>query len=324
MHTCPPPKKALEKWLIQYPSVKGPYGHLLLEQKGKNGQALLDALRPYFESAHLDAREHFHAEAGIDLHPDATGEAAGVQYPGFLPDKAKGGLFGEVMAGLIAESYEMVGEHIWSVPIFLFRYHEDAGAYLFDLVRDPKKKREIFGRKGDDFIGVSFDDDGAVVRFIAGEAKWRKNLIPSVVTEMLNGKEKKTKGDAAKSATVIKKTKGIWQEINTSPSVPQGVRQLQRLLEDNDPETYSAAILSLDKALIASNPAPIPRTDLILIVGNKSATYEKGNPYIGWQEMPTEYTAGNDLQVVEVILQNGDVLIEKLYESLWLEEKADA
>jgi hypothetical protein len=45
----------------------------LLEQIFDADDELVAALRPYFESAHFDAREHFHAQAGIDLHPDAKG-----------------------------------------------------------------------------------------------------------------------------------------------------------------------------------------------------------------------------------------------------------
>lgn len=33
MHDTTPPKKALKKWLEEYPSSNGTYGHLLLEQK---------------------------------------------------------------------------------------------------------------------------------------------------------------------------------------------------------------------------------------------------------------------------------------------------
>ncbi|MEM9012760.1 MAG: hypothetical protein AAGE18_16145, partial [Pseudomonadota bacterium] len=59
MHTCEPPFATTEAWLESYPSVEGNYGHLLLEQKIALTPELVDGLRPYFESAHLDAREHF-------------------------------------------------------------------------------------------------------------------------------------------------------------------------------------------------------------------------------------------------------------------------
>lgn len=312
MHTCPPPIGDLNNWLEKYPSVNGNYGHLLLEQKCECNRALLDALRQYFESAHLDAREYFHAEIGIDLHPDAEDDGNHACYPNCLPEIARRGLFGEVMAGLITESYTFVGEHNWVIPVFLFRHHADAEKYLFDLARNSERERTIFGRFGSDFIGLSLGEDGSVVRFIAGEAKWRKQLKDSIIQELLLGK---WKGKGSKRV----RTGGIWDNVNKDTPIPHGTRQLQRLLQACDPVRYSAAILSLDRALLLRNRVSIPRTDLVLIVGNDVSSREKSHPFIPWEEIPTEYTAGNDLQVVEVILNDGEELIDTIYDSLWME-----
>ncbi len=321
MHTCPPPIEKLREWLTEYNTANGKYGHLLLEQNSENNKSLIDVLRLYFESAHLDAREYFHAEVGIDLHPDADAEGAHAQYPNCLPSKTRRGLFGEVIAGLVTESYKMVGGHTWSVPIFLFRFHEDAEAYLFALARDSKRKREIFGRKGDDFIGISLDEDGYVTRFIAGEAKWRNSLTDSVVEEALFGKWVQT---PPKSGNKVRSNRGVWFEINRALSVPQGMRQLQRLLQECAPEEYAAAIFSLDKVLALKNEVQLPRTNLILIAGNAARKRKKGYTLIDWENTPAEYTSGNDLQVVEVILEGGDELIDSLYDSLWAEGEPDA
>lgn len=319
MHACPPPTDALEDWLDKYPSTNGSYGHLLLEQKGMCDQSLIDALRPYFESAHLDAREYFHAVIGIDLHPDAGEDGVQAQYPGCLPPTTRRGLFGEVMAGLITESYNFIGDHKWSIPVFLFRYHADVEKYLFDLARNPDRTRAVFGRFGSDFLGLSLDEDGSVVRFIAGEAKWRQKLQRSVIEELLMGEwTENSEGER------IRSEKGIWHEVNKDTPVPHGVRQLQRLLQDCDPVGYSAAILSMDKALDLRDTVPIPRTDLVLIAGNDVASRKQAHSLIPWEETPPEYTAGNDLQVVEVILNGGEELIDAIYDSLWTEEDENA
>lgn len=314
MHTCPPPIDALKDWLEAYPSTNGSYGHLLLEQKAKSDLHLIESLRPYFESAHLDAREHFHKEIGIDLHPDADDDGAHAQYPGCLPATARRGLFGEVMAGLITESYDFVGGRKWCIPVFLFRYHADVEKYLFDLARDPERVRQVFGRFGSDFLGLSLGDDGSVVRFIAGEAKWRQRLTDAVVAELLLGKWiDNPNGNGER----IRSGKGVWYEVNRDTPVPHGVRQLQRLLQERDPEGYSAAIFSLDRALLVRDGVPIPRTDLVLIAGNDVPSREKNHSLIPWEETPREYTAGNDLQVVEVILNDGEELIDAIYDALW-------
>lgn len=321
MHTCPPPIDTLEDWLEAYPSTNGSYGHLLLEQKAQSDLPLIESLRPYFESAHLDAREHFHKEIGIDLHPDAEDEGAYAQYPGCLPATARRGLFGEVMAGLITESYEFVGRYKWCIPVFLFRYHADVEKYLFDLARDPERVRQVFGRFGSDFLGLSLGEDGSVVRFIAGESKWREKLRKSVVSELLLGE---LIDDPYGGGERIRSGKGVWYEVNRDTPIPHGVRQLQRLLQERDPEGYSAAILSLDRALLVKDAVPIPRTDLVLIAGNDVPSREEGCSLIPWEQAPPEYQAGNDLQVVEVILNDGDELIDAIYDALWTQRDGHA
>src|SRR5262249_13780122 len=93
--------------------------------------------------------------------------------------KTRPGLVGEVAAGLVTQSYTMVGEEGWSIPIFLFRYHADVEAYIFDLVRDPARQRQVFGRFGNDVIAIALDEGKNVTRFMAGEAKWRQTITPS-------------------------------------------------------------------------------------------------------------------------------------------------
>src|SRR3546814_19774104 len=97
------------------------YGHLLLEQQAESDDALLSALRPYFESAHLDAREHFHRKIGISLHPDSAATTT-VNYPSYLQTKAIRWLFGKAMAGVVTEASqdEFFARHGMQVPNILF------------------------------------------------------------------------------------------------------------------------------------------------------------------------------------------------------------
>ena len=321
MHTCPPPRAALDIWLEPNGTIHAQiYGHLLLEQQSKINDALIDALRPYFESAHLDAREYFHSQLGIDLHPDAAG-AVDISYPNCLPKKAKLGLFGEVMAGLVTEAYqdEFVGGYEWKVPIFLFRNHEDVENYLWALKFDPNRVREIYGRHGTDFIGISLDGTGEVARVIAGEAKWRKSLTDSAFAELMYGEKVRNKA----TDQLEHNGRGIWFEINRGSPIPWGLRQIQRLLEDRDPEGHASAIVSIDRAVLGVRPPP-PRTDLILIVGNGAKRRSKGDVLFDYRGIPADYKAGNDLQVVEVILDGGETLIAELYSTLFEDAYAGA
>lgn len=307
MHDCAPPLAALAHWLTSWPTVTGKYGHLLLEQKAEIDDGLIAALRPYFESAHLDAREHIHQQIGISLHPDGGVGGGAVCYPNCLPPIAHRGLFGEVMAGMVTEAYQndFVGKHGWKVPIFLFRQHVDAEHYLWNLKNDPTRKREIFGRQGSDFVGVALDANGKVMRVIAGEAKWRKSLTASVVDAVMLGEKKNG----------VHNGKGVWFEVNRDTPIPHGLRQLGRLLELRDPNGHAAAILSIDQAVLRQ--ATPDRTNLILLVGNSVAGRDDSEALLQWEQMPKEYKAKYDLQVVEVILEDGEKLIDGLYASLW-------
>ncbi|WP_376986972.1 aminotransferase [Bosea sp. R86505] len=296
-------------WLNETNQVDGNYGHLLLEQ-----QAPIDPaqLRPYFESAHLDAREAFHGDAGLDLHPDAGDPGAHAQYPACLPLTARRGLFGEVLCGLVTERYSFLGDQNWTIPVFLFRHHADARKYVFALARDPARQRQLHGRHGNDFIAICLDGNGLVVRFLAGEAKWRKSLTPGEVETLMHG-QWEDDGAGGKKRSGL----GIWYGLNRELAAPDGLRQLQSILKERDPQGYAAAILSLDRALILRGPIVIPRTDLVMISGNAAKKHQPGTSLLPADAAPADYTAGNPLQVVEVILQDGDTLIDQLYDSLW-------
>ncbi|WP_287208533.1 aminotransferase [Mesorhizobium sp.] len=310
--------EAIRRWLSANGTVRGTYGHLLLEQRAETDDDLVAAMRPYFESAHLDAREYFHRQIAIDLHPDAGAPGAHACYPNCLPPTARRGLFGEVMAGMITEAFQrnFVGGHTWRIPIFLFRYHADVEAYLWSLAREPEREREIFGRFGSDFIGLSLNGEGEVVRFIAGEAKWRGRLTESAVGTLMHGpwEEDEETGERTRSG------RGVWFEVNRDSPVPHGLRQLQRLLELRDPDGFQATILSIDRAVLL-DAAPLPRTNLVLIAGNGARNREASDVLIGWEATPEEYTAPHDLQVVELILTDGTDLIDGLYSTLWQEER---
>jgi hypothetical protein len=294
---------------------------LLLEQKQLADAKICEELAPYFESAHLDARECFHRLARISLHPDAGEPGCNAQYPTALPLTARKGLFGEVMSGMASEAYEFVGGHEWLIPVFLFRNHEDAGQYIYTLNRDPDRTREVLGRKGDDFIGIVVNEEGKVTRFIAGEAKWRSTWNQSTIdTVMLGPKVDDPNGGTER----VRNNKGVWFEINRALAVPLGLEQLQAILEECEPDKYASVIASLDRILAHRNPDPVKRTDLILLAGGPKATRKTGETLLEWETVPEEYTAGRDLQVVEIIVEEGDELITAIYDGLWTKEVADA
>jgi hypothetical protein len=310
LHTEPPPVVTLNRLLSSTPILSPNYGHLLLEQQVASiDDADADQLRPYFESAHLDAREVFHRAARIKLHPEAGAPGAHATYPNCLPPKAIRGLFGEVMAGLISEAYSLVGGKTWRIPIFLFRYHGPVERYIFDLVRDPTKVKEVHGRPGNDFIGLELASNGRVSGFIAGEAKWRTDLRPSGMTAIMKG------GGTGKGAARVYHDDGVWNDINTALAVPQGLQQMCDLLVIKDRDGHAMTILSLDEALLGQTTPP--RTDLVLVGGNRATSRAAGTAYLPTAAPPPDYKAGRPLQIVELVLTDGEKFIDRLYRRLW-------
>lgn len=306
----------MERWLAEYPSTVGRYGHLLLEQDCDADEDLIQSLVCYFESAHADARAVIHEQMGIDLHPDADAPGAHATYPSCLPSTARRGLFGEVMAGLLTEHYDYIGGHEWEIPVFLFRHHADAEAYLFDLARDEGRKRQVFGRHGSDFLAVVLNSEGEVCRYISGEAKWRKAIQPSQIDILMLGEKKEDKATGGSQHN----GKGIWNQVNTDVHPPHGLRQLQKILKEVDPVGHSAAIASLDRVLALRNSEPLPYTNLIFIAGNDFPTRGEQSSLLQWEEVPAEYASEHDLQVVELILRDGEKVIDGVYDALWSDQ----
>jgi hypothetical protein len=301
----------LVRWLRSSTNTNSSYRHYLFEQIAPSDDAVIAEFRPYFESAHLDAREVFHDTASIDLHPDADAPGAHAQYPNCLPSKARRGLFGEVMAGLFVEAFKVTGDHSWRIPVYLFRYHVEVEAYIFNLARDSARVREVSGRHGNDFIALGIDPvSGGVVRFLAGEAKWRASLTPSVFDELMHGPY------TGPANARVRDGNGVWNEMNTGLAAPQGLEQMSRLLKQKARDQYAEAIVSLDRALLINAPS-MPRTDYIFVAGNRAKSRKFGASYLPVNAPPPEYTAGRDLQVIELVLANGEQLIETLYSTLW-------
>ena len=150
---------------------------------------------------------------------------------------------------------------------------------MFDLARDPARARQVFGRFGNDFIALALDGDKNIIRFMAGEAKWRHVITPGEMDTLMLGAWTGPAGQRVRSG------KGVWFEVNRGLPVPRGLRQLQLLLRERAPNDFAAAILSIDKALVLQNAAPLPRTDLIFIAGNRGAERVDGQTLLPMIEL---------------------------------------
>lgn len=318
LHTHKPNEDLISKYFKSFndEEIEG-YMHILKVATFDDMQAVLDDFKPYFESAHLDARSVFHVEVGINLHPDAgiDDPVASISYPRTLPIRTRRGLFGEAFSGLLTELVPFIGKHNWQIPVFLFRFHAEIGAYLYTLRRDPSREREVHGRKGDDFIAIVLDENKTVVRVLSGEAKWRTKLQQSVVNNLLYG-DKKTDPETGK---LKHNGNGIINSLNQAVDPPHGLKQIQQILSAIAPDEYADTIVSIDEAVTAEQ-SNIECTNLIVLAGNRPPTLEDDGCLAPHDEKPDGYTSDRDLQIVEVLFESGEILTDALYDSLFEEE----
>lgn len=285
---------ALEDWLTIERTESNGYQHLLIRQtfRGK-WQDVLEELISYFESAHLDARTHFHRLAGISLHPTGN-DGVNAQYPNSLPDSCRHGLFGEALCGFLAESFRFLDDLPWEVPAFLFRYHQDAANYISRLVRGTPK-RQVLGRLGDDFLALALKEDGKVAAILVGEAKFRKYLPPSQAIPLMEN---------------------IHEGLSSDAVAPVNLMHLCELLKLKDADNYEAACMDLERANLLNTSDELPRVDLVCLVVEK--TKRSYPPTYMPQSEPHEcYDCDRKLQAVEVVIEDACDLIKELYDHLY-------
>jgi len=275
---------------------------LVSPSPGKKASSVpIKELTKYFKSAHGDARKYFHKICNLNLHPTGN-EQHHIGYPESLPEKAKKGMFGEVMCGLFVETYSLFDDKKdFSVPVFLFRHHDGVEDALTRLKRGGTVT-EIPGRLGDDFIGLEMDEDGWVIGFIVGEAKYRKKLTSSVYESLMNTKDK------------------ILKRISSDHYYQSSMNKLKRILEAIDSKEFERIILSIEE--MDSGKRSVERTDFVLLVTAELGK-RKAPPYSRKDGKPSEHSINRPLAVAEVTIPTAEALISNLYKNLYSGEEND-
>jgi hypothetical protein len=164
----------LYRWLsnsiTESPDGRYRYRHLR-EDPSHRSQAQSE-LKTYVQEAHEDARRYLR-KALIPLDPLESGPKCDPceNYPSGLPLSTLKGYFGEIVAGLIAEYFNPIGEAGWKVPAFLFRFHQAAFHQLERARQTGDDVRGSIGRLGDDCLAFRRDNDGHIVRALFCEGK---------------------------------------------------------------------------------------------------------------------------------------------------------
>jgi hypothetical protein len=282
-----------ENWFetVRTDDAAGSYVNFRLRaREAARWQNLRPTIAQYLEWAHADARRIFHDSLGITLDP--RGGRPPVEYPGSLPLETRKGYFGEVFCGILADAGQVHAEHEWTVPIFLFRLHNQAEEYLMRLITGEPAAGTIVGRTGSDNLALSLNGDGTVKAILGEEAKCYKTYNTTKAREALT-------------------------DLGAQAAVPVSLGQLKRLLAEIDPEGFEATILDLERIIKRARQSTVPRYDVLVLIFENPAIQNYNSPRISVAEKNANYAGGRPLQVVEVHLPGAGALIEELYAGLY-------
>jgi hypothetical protein len=150
------------------------YRHTRLSEASAGWDAVSAQVADYFKHAHQDAMERFRRLAGMSLHPAGTPTPLPPpyeKYPFGLPNTTLQGYFGEIIAGLLAETSGAAGFNDWEVPAHLFHTHIVAFQQLEQQGQTGVPATTIFGRTGDDCLAFRRDGDRRIISVLFCESK---------------------------------------------------------------------------------------------------------------------------------------------------------
>jgi hypothetical protein len=267
------------------------YRHQVLTEATRR-EDILAELTALVDRVHGDVVEHVRRVAGISLVPTRL---EGVLpdglpdptdgYPELLPRSVLMGYFGEIVAGIIAETSEPHSLDGWVVPAYLFRFHTLAFELLERVRQGAAIPVAIPGRTGDDCLAFIRDEEGEITHALVCEAKCY------------------ARHDA-----------GAIENAHVKASSPEGVptsvlQVVEVLLDSPDPvaQEWAAAL----RRLRLRPGSGYKRLDFIAYVCGQRARDAHG--YLPCTEAHPSYTGGRALEAIDVHLRNVWSLVAAVY-----------
>lgn len=270
----------------------GRYEHALGTEINGSRIRTLPHLKHLIAKAHDDARDRLRKLVGTTLDP--LGEIASWDpaegYPEKLHITTLKGYFGEVMAGLIAETFGAFGYNDWVVPAYLFRYHlvEFQQLALIRQTGGPTNVRP--GRTGDDCLAFRRNARGDIVATLMCEAKCTKDHDSHLIAD-------------------------AHEKSSLSNLLPVDIMQLIEILLDSPDKNAKPWVIALRK-LCMGGPVPgagYERIDQVTYVCGQKPKRGEQTSWISTGTPHAKYTGGRRLHVAEIHLSNVDKLIELIY-----------
>jgi len=290
----------LSRWLTNnlHESEDGKYYHRKLEENLEIRTHILQELQRLMHQAHEDARQKLRKLTGIacSLDPLEEEETPGVDtsiiddFPRYLELKTLKGYFGEIMAALVAENFNPLGED-WQVFAFPFRSHQMAYHALEKVRQEGGVAPTIIGRFGDDMLAFQCDDQGEITHVLFCEAKCTARHDPDLIAEA----HKKSSDNKIIPADCLSLIEILQDNATTSPEAEKRVHALRHLWWSYKNPTHE-------------------RCDLVgYICGLLPA--RASTVIIPTSQPHSDYTAERRLEAVELHLHDVDGLIEDAYQA---------
>jgi len=286
-------KASVLNWLNEAhsPTKKKNYFHTRYSESVSGWGAVSGSVADYFRYAHDDAIQRFRRVAGISLHPSGKRQQLPTpydQYPFGFPDIAAQGLFGEVLAGLLAETCGAAGFDDWEVPAHLFHTQIIAFQQLEQQSQSGTTATTLFGRTGDDCLAFRRDPNTSeIVSVLYCEAKCTATHNIALVQE--------AHSKAATSGIV-----DILQLIEALAS-----------RNSQDADQWVDSLRVFYGQLHSPPPTAIDRTDAVYYVHGQAPVQRL--TWIDCDKPIPEYNASRRLHAVEVHLTDVLVRVRSIY-----------
>jgi hypothetical protein len=263
------------------------FTHRVLREIPERRCAVIAELRAVVDEAHEDCRRHLSLLAGVSLDPLGTPQADPTTgYPQQLQFTTLQGYFGEIFAGIVAESFEHFGKAGWKVPAYLFRFHNLAFDALERWRQTGQQPGIIPGRTGDDCLAFTVGESDEITRALVCEAK-------CVI-----------KHDASAIADACRK-------VSEANPKPVEILRLIEVMQDYQDNYHTQWVARL-RRLYYSNPgAHFARFDLISYVCGQPPI--KNQTWIRIDRPHGNYKGGRGFEAVETHVDGVEALIREVY-----------
>lgn len=265
------------------------YRHRLLKEDINKRKEVLCDLKSIVQIAHEDSRRHLRDIMGYSLDPLSKPQndpAAG--YPELLHIDTLKGYFGEIFAGIIAENFSPFGEDKWEVPVFLFRFHNQAFEQLERLRQTGGRAKQIPGRTGDDCLAFLRDSNGNIIKSLVCEAKCTADHAANMISD-------------------------AHEKISEKNLTPVALYQLIEVLRENNTPESKQWVSSLRKLFMDDKKDKYERLDLVSYICGRSPKQKNRYSWIPEEEPHSKYQRKRRLEAVEIHLKNVKRIIMYVY-----------